>query len=269
MYLAHFQLAEKPFADGAEERFYYPSEGHQAALHKLRYALEDAGGSAVLIGPSGSGKSLLVAQLVRRLPETISPVVQCTFPQLGPADFLAWLARELDPESQASPTVEQSLRRIERKVAEHAAAGRRPLVVIDEAQLLDPCGTLETLRLLLGLGGRSPALSLLLVGQPALLPALARRPEVEERMALACALRPFSPAESAAYIAHRLRIAGARESIFHPASIDTIFEVAQGSPRRINRVCDLALLVAFAEERCEITSADIEAVCEELLLSAT
>ena len=134
------------------------------------------------------------------------------FPQMSTAELLAYLADELEGADPAAATagVQASIRRIERFLAANSQQGRHAVLVIDEAHLLDSVHTFEALRLLLNFEpGGTPALTLLLVGQPAILPTLDRMPQWEERLGVKCLLRPFSESETAAYVEHRLRVAGA------------------------------------------------------------
>ena len=119
--------------------------------------------------------------------------------------------------------------------------------MIDDAHVLCDSETMETIRLLLNY---EQSWTLLLVGQPALLPALERMPELEERLGVKCLLHRFTADESTAYISHRLLAAGAQdvEAIFDADALELIHQLADGTPRRINRLADLALLIGFAEE---------------------
>ena len=102
MYESYWQLDEKPFENCADPRFYYPGESPQAALLKLRYAVENRRGGALLTGASGTGKTLIVAMLRRMLGETHAPFVHLVFPQMSTADLLAYLADELEGSNRAS-----------------------------------------------------------------------------------------------------------------------------------------------------------------------
>jgi type II secretory pathway predicted ATPase ExeA len=138
--------------------------------------------------------------------------------------------------------------------------------VVDEAQLIDSVHTFEALRLLLNFEpGGTPALTLLLVGEPSLLPTLDRMPQWEERLGVKCLLRPFNEAETAGYVEHRLRAAGAMRPIVDPDAMPTLHALTHGLGRRINRLCDLALLVGFAEEQRMLGAGHFEAVCRELV----
>lgn len=271
MYEAYWQLKQKPFENAADPRFYYPGESHQAALLKLRYAIENRRGGALLAGPSGVGKTLITTMLPGVLNENFGPLVRLLFPQMSPAELLAYLADELegaDP-TAATPGVQASVRRIERFLADNSGRGRHAVIVVDEAHLIDSPRTFDALRLLLNFEPNgSPALTLLLVGEPAILPTLDRMPQWEERLGVKCLLRPFTEAETAAYVEHRLRVAGAMHSIVAPDAIPTLYTLTGGIARRINRLCDLALLIGFAEEQPMLSASHFDAVCRELVAVA-
>ena len=271
MYETYWQLKQKPFENAADPRFYYPGESHQAALLKLRYVIENRRGGALLAGPSGSGKTLLTTMLPGILSEVFTPLVRLVFPQMSTAELLAYLADELegaDP-TAAAPGVQVSVRRIQRFLAANSQQGHHAVIVIDEAHLLDSVHTFEALRLLLNFEpGGAPALTLLLVGQPAILPTLDRMPQWEERLGVKCLLRPLSEPETAAYVEHRLRAAGAMRSIVDPNALPTLYALTHGIARRINRLCDLALLIGFAEEQQTLSAEHFEAVCHELVAVA-
>ena len=271
MYETYWQLSQKPFENATDARFYYPSESHQAALLKLRYAIENRRGGALLAGPSGCGKTLLTTMLPGILGETCSPLVRLVFPQMSSAELLAYLAEALegaDP-TPNTPGVQASIGRIQKFLTANSQQGRHVVLVIDEAHLLGSVETFEALRLLLNFEPDGvPAMTLLLVGEPAILPAMDRMPQWEERLGVKCLLRPFSEPETAAYVEHRLRIAGAVRSIVDPHAIPTLHALTHGIARRINRLCDLALLIGFAEEQPTLSAEHFESVCRELVAVA-
>jgi general secretion pathway protein A len=271
MYEQYWQFDRRPFESNLEERFYYPSETHQGAILKLRYAVENGADAALLAGPSGSGKSLLVHTLRRQLSGDFAPFVHVVFPQMNTVELLTYLADELGAtrEGLEGRTVDQAVRRIQRTLAENTTAGRHAVLVVDEAHLLADTPTLESLRLLLNfdLAARS-GLTLLLVGQPTLLPALSRIPQLDDRLGVKTLIRPFTLEETTAYVQHRLNAAGATREIFDLDALETVHNLTHGVARRINRLCDLALLIGYAEQLDRIAAAHVESVSDELVTVA-
>ena len=267
MYEAYWQLERRPFENTSDEAFYYPSEVHQGALLKLRYTVEHRRGAALLAGEHGSGKTQLLEMLKHKLGEHCRPLAHVVFPQLSPADLLAYLADELAPAGPETPrTEEQSVRRIQRFLAANTERGGHAVLAIDEAHLIKDPTCWEALRLLLNFqsAGRGD-LTLLLVGQLPLLTTMDRMVSWEERLAVKCLLRPLTSSETACYMQHRLEQAGCQRDPFTSAAVEAIHRLSGGLPRRINRLADLALVIGYAEELDRIDTPEIEAVCGELI----
>ncbi|HYO25229.1 MAG TPA: AAA family ATPase [Lacipirellulaceae bacterium] len=268
MYLDYWQLDAKPFEPHCEPAFVYAPAAHHAALHKLRYAIENRRAAGVVAGPAGSGKTLLVELLRRSLDASCQPLVQIVFPQMTERDLLVYLAEHLGAPPADPPryTVEESLRRLEFVLRENVRRGRHAIIVIDEAHLLEDTGLMEPLRLLLNLTVEGAAgFTLLLVGQPGLLPMVGRHGALDQRLDVKAFLPTFSPEETAAYVRHRLDAAGATREIFGELALLTVHQLSGGVPRRINRLCDLALLVGYANGDQVIAPADLHAVHDELV----
>lgn len=271
MYEAHWQLTTKPFEPAGDAPWYYPSEVHQGALLKLRYVLESRRSAALVTGGTGLGKSMLIAALKKQLADRCSPFAHVVLPQISTRELLAYIANEFGAPllDSATFTTEESLRRLQLVLAEAQQTGKHPVLAIDEAHLLVDSSALETLRLLLNLSDGGPAnLTILLVGQTSLLPALDRQPALEERLSVKVLLRPLTVEETSSYIMHRLAAAGARHEIFTADALSTIHDLTGGNPRRINRLCDLVLLIGFAEERQRIGAEQVEQVSNELVTVA-
>ncbi|MCU0871154.1 MAG: AAA family ATPase [Pirellulaceae bacterium] len=268
MYTAYWKLNARPFDNGCDPQFYYPSESHQVTLLKLRYALDHPRGAALLAGAAGLGKSLLAQTLLADLPESFGPLIHLKFPQMSPPQLLALIAEELTGRNMDGATADRSVLAIQRTLSKNQQEGRRAVIVIDEAHLLHDTDALETLRLLMNF---APAWTLVLVAQPSLLPVLERTPELEERIGVQCLLRPLPAEESVRYISHRMSAAGAADvdSIFDPAALDVMHQLSGGIPSRINRLGDLALLIGFAEEQQRVTADHVAAVADELLTAPT
>jgi type II secretory pathway predicted ATPase ExeA len=268
MYLDYWQLTQQPFEPIVGRGGFYPCETHEAALLKLRYAVENRRGAALLAGPSGSGKTMLVHLLRESLGPKFSPLVHLVFPQMSGRDLLVYLAEQLGapPADPPRHTVEESVRRLEFLLGQNARIERHAVVIVDEAQLLEDCGALETLRLLLNFEHNGlPTLTLLLVGEMNLISAASRLPSLEERLSVKALLRELTAAETAAYVRHRLQAAGATRDIFTSDATEAMHYLSHGLPRQINRLADLALLVGFADRLPRIAADQIEAVSEELV----
>jgi general secretion pathway protein A len=168
--------------------------------------------------------------------------------------------------SPLTATIDYSVQRIERLLRENAKAGRHAIVVIDEAHLLQGAQAFETIRLLMNFQhAGQPLASFLLVGQTGLVLGLRRLPALDERLAVTCILARLSAEETGRYIQHRLSVAGTKRNIFEPSAVETIYTLTHGVPRRINRLCDLALLVGYGEELTALTGSHIESIHQELL----
>ncbi len=268
MYRDYWQLSAKPFEPCADRSAFYPSEAHEGAFLKLRYAIENRRGAVLLSGPAGVGKTLLVQLLRSELSDEYRPFIHLVFPQMSGRDLLVYIAEQLGTPPAESPrhTIEESVRRLEFFLAQNAESGRHAVVAIDEAHLLEDCGALETLRLLVNFesAGR-PALTLLLVGQMGLISAVGRLPSLEERLGVKTLLRSFTPDETAAYVNRRMEAAGAQREIFTPDALEALHWLGHGTARQINRLGDLALLVGFADRLPRLSAHQIEAVSDELV----
>jgi general secretion pathway protein A len=270
MYQEYWRLNQRPFENKSTAESYYPAETHQAAMLKLRYAIENRRAAALLCGPTGIGKSLIAELLLRQLPETFRPTCHLVFPTLNAEQLVRYLVDLLDTnhaERLREPSAD--LLRFEQLLLTNIEQNRHAVIVVDEAHLLEQSGLLEPLRLLLNIAStKSPgesAWTLVMVGQPTLLSHVERYHSLDERLAVKCMVNRLLPDETVAYIQHRLRLAGGNsEQIFEEPALERIHQLSQGIPRRINRLCDLALMVGFAEERPTIESAVIDSVHSDL-----
>jgi MSHA biogenesis protein MshM len=277
VYLEHWGLSRLPFRDEADPDLYFPGESFEAALLKMRYVVENGLGAGLLVGDVGTGKSYLTRLLDARLPSGRGPVVRLVFPRPTSEEFLADLAAELaehvaDEPTTASPRerfplgVDGAIRRVLRLLDTLAAEGRHPVVVVDEVHLLDDVRLLHTLHLLLNHQphGRLE-FTLLLVGLPIVIPRIERVPQLDDRIAARALVRRMTRRETADYVAHRLEVAGGTASPFDAAATTALFERSGGLPRRVNRLCDMALLVGYADHRRSISADVVEGVAEELV----
>ncbi len=265
MYEAYWELDRKPFEDLTDASFFFASDPHQGAALKLRYAVENKRGAALLTGAAGVGKSLLVSRLFGQLPDECMPRTHVVFPQLPAAQLISYLTAEIC-QSIPAGELQENVRELESFLIHNGSEGRHAVVAIDEAHLLNDPATLELLRLLLNFeyeGER--CLSMLLIGQPQVLTYLNRCAGLDDRVAVKSLIRPLDAGETNNYIEHRLAAAGSQRSIFEEEAKSIIFQHSGGVPRRVNRLCDLALLIGFAEQQSTIGAEQIEAVAAEII----
>ncbi len=244
MYTQHWKLSCRPFENRCDAAFYYPAELHQAAVLKLHYTIENRRAAALLCGPTGVGKTFLIQSLRKQLGPEFRDVTNLVFPALEPAQWLCYFVDAIDAaRSGSSSTTAAALVRFEKFLISTIDAKTHPTVVIDEAHLLEQYHLLEPLRLLLNVAAdRAPgesAWTLLLVGQDMAMAQVERYQSLDERLAVKCLVGRLKPDETLSYIQHRMRIAqGDASKIFHNSALEAIECLAQGLPRRINRLCD-------------------------------
>jgi general secretion pathway protein A len=256
----------RAFQPTADPTFLWLGPQHGAALTMLRAAVIGDGGLLVLAGPPGTGKTVLTQALAADVNEAPIAVGWLAYPNFEGLDFLRAIALAFGlPARFDAP--EGFHRLFERFLGDARAGGRRPLLIIDEAQAL-PESVLQTMRSL-PVGpdpaGERPSLSVLLAGHADLLDRL-RLANLEADVT--CRLHPLTREQTEAYIAHRLRVAGITNNRFSPEAIRTIWGLAEGVPRVINALCYCALGMQRQESRALVTSPTVLAAARELELGA-
>ena len=259
MYEEHFGFKLKPFALTPDPGFLYRSRQHAIALTMLEYGLESQASFSLLTGEIGSGKTTLVRSLLSQLGDQVAVgLISHTHRRFR--SIHGWTLSALGIPADEHSEIAQYEALVLSCVREYAE-GRRTLLIFDEAQNLS-VDVLEELRLLSNINSEKDLiLQILLVGQPELRTKLAS-PELRQfaqRVSVDFHLKPLERHETHAYIHHRLTVAGGSTSIFLPDAIEFVHARTLGVPRLVNRLCDMALVYAYAEE---LQSVDAELVAQ-------
>ena len=257
MYLTFFGLNEKPFAITPDPRYLYLSERHAEALAHLLYGINEAGGFVQLTGEVGTGKTTIVRSLLVQTPKN-AEIALILNPRMTAPEFLLTICEELGigVQDSAPGSLKDLVDILSYYLLRAHAAGKRVVLVVDEAQNLSP-DVLEQVRLLTNLETNTQKLlQIILIGQPELRELLSRNElrQLAQRITGRYHLNPLSREETTAYVRHRLRVAGATTDIFAPAALNEVFRLSQGVPRVINVICDRALLGAYSLDRHRVTA---------------
>jgi general secretion pathway protein A len=249
MYTDFFGLNEKPFSITPDPRYLFMSERHGEALAHLVYGVTESGGFIQLTGEVGTGKTTLVRTLLlNRMPGNADVAVVLN-PQLSVVEFLATICEELHIDvSHNRGSIKAQTDALNQHLLAAHANGRRTILVVDEAQNLSPA-VLEQVRLLTNLEtAKQKLLQIILIGQPELRDLLARNDlrQLAQRITGRYHLEPLTREESAQYIEHRLKVAGALGEVFDSGAKKAVFRLSGGVPRLINVICDRALLGAYS-----------------------
>ena len=249
MYEAFYGLREKPFSILPDPSYLYMSKGHNRALVLLKYSLVSGQGFTVLSGEIGSGKTTLINKLVESIDDEMRVGV-LSFTQTGTDNILEWVAMTFGLDYSGKTETELYEAFLEFLINEYAA-GRKVVLVVDEAQNMGMAG-LEKLRMLSNVNARKEyLLHMILVGQPELR-SLVKAPQLKQllqRIAVAFHLDAMTAQETKQYIIYRLQHAGGEPSIFSDQALRLLVAASRGVPRVVNALCDLALVYGFSAER--------------------
>ncbi|PYN99009.1 MAG: ATPase [Candidatus Rokuibacteriota bacterium] len=263
MYETYWGLKEPPFDNSPNPKFLYLSPEHDEALVRLMYAVRQRKGCAMLTGEYGCGKTTLSRALIQRLEAERFEIGLLTNPSWTAIDFLREVLYQLGIESQDTSKT-ALLHRLNDVFFRNFQAGRDTVIIVDEAQLIDDDGVFEELRLLLNFQTDDRFLvTLLLIGSPELAARVRRLKHLDQRIAIRYHLNTLDDAHSSAYIAHRLQMAGRATRIFTDPAVKLIFDFTRGTPREINNVCDISLLVGYSTKVTQIDERIIAEVIKD------
>ncbi len=269
MYKAFFGLRANPFGVNPDPQFLYLMPHIREALACLHYGIKTHKGFIVLTGEVGTGKTTVLKAALNSLSDARVVTSYLFNPRLDVLDFFEFVLTDFGiPFS--SRTKAHMLLRLNQWLLERFRAGEIAVIVIDEAQHLSS-ELLEEIRLLTNLEtSTEKLLQIVLAGQPELAGKLYQPSarQIRQRITLLCKTRALTREETRAYLAERLRIAGATAPVFSPEAADAIYVCAKGIPRTINLLSEHALITAYVEELRPIPSRIIEGISQEFDLNS-
>jgi general secretion pathway protein A len=265
MYLELFKLHELPFRLSPDPQFLFLSKQHARAKAYMESTVWFTDGFVVITGEIGAGKTTLIETFLKEL-QTDAVVAQINQTQLSPTAFLQTVLVQFgfSPFNMKKPEVLATLNQF---LVEQHVAGRKVLLIVDEAQNLS-LRVLEEVRMLSGIETtKEKALRIILAGQPELNDKLNSPDLVQlaQRVRLRFHLTALTKDETVAYIDHRLEVAGSQgRRIFADETYATIYKYTGGVPRLINTLCDTCLMAAFGHDQDTVTAEDLDAAIQEL-----
>jgi putative secretion ATPase (PEP-CTERM system associated) len=266
MYTDHYRLTGQPFQLTPDARFWYDSRTHKKAMAYLGYGLAQGEGFIVVTGEIGAGKSTLVAHVMANIDRARLNAISLVSTQVEGDDMLRLVAQGLGV-STALVEKARLLDSVEQRLEEELRAGKRTLLIVDEAQNL-PVSSLEELRMLSNfqINGRA-LLQIVLLGQPEFRDKLAGPglEQLRQRVIATHHLDAMAADEVAAYVRHRLtRVDWQGNPDFEPAAFDAIHRLSGGIPRKVNQIMQRVMLAAALENAELVTAETVDAVAADL-----
>jgi general secretion pathway protein A len=264
IYTAHFGLTERPFSLLPDPDFLYWSLQHQRAFAMLEYGILTRAPITLITGDIGAGKTTLLQQLLRSVGSEVRiGLVSNAHGSRG--ELLRWVLMALGEPAPSEVGYVDLFARFQAFLIAEYAAGRRVILIFDEAQNLSR-ESLEELRMFTNINsGKDELLQLVLVGQPELR-TMILRPDLTQfaqRVASSFHLTAMDLATVRNYIRHRLTVAGATNDVFSPLAITLVHEATGGVPRLVNQLCDLAMVYAYTKGQRRVLHGTMQQVLND------
>jgi type II secretory pathway predicted ATPase ExeA len=269
-YTDHFNFEREPFSNAPNDKFYFDSEQHNQALLRLKYSVDSDKGLAVLVGGVGTGKTTLARRMLDNLPceKYESSLLVMIHSAITPEWIMSRICMQLGVKNpDISPL--KMLKQLYERLLEIERQGRKAVVLIDEAQMLQSRELMEEFRGLLNLEIPDKKLiNIIFFGLPELDNVMKLDPPLAQRVAFKYTLKPLSADATREYMKHRLQVAGCEDSPFCADTLALIHNHSGGVPRLINTICDNALFETYLRHGNEVTAEIINNVAEDLGLAS-
>ena len=272
-YEEFYGLKEEPFAITPDPKYFYESEQHMGALIRVQHAIDSSKGLCVVIGDMGLGKTFISRKILEKLQAEEGKYEVSLLIVIHHEITAAWLLKRIAlslgiefPGEDKSTLITQ----ICRQLIAIDDAGKKTVLLIDEAHMLQLKEIYEELRGLLNVEARNhKLLNIILFGPPELQDYLQLDPPLVSRIGLKFVLKPLDIKATAGYISHRLRVSGAEKDIFSPEACEAVYKASRGVPRLINTISDNSLLEGFLQKKAAIDPSVVAAVAETLGIKNT
>jgi type II secretory pathway predicted ATPase ExeA len=269
-YASYFKLEREPFSNAPNDSFYFNSEQHNRALLRLMYSVDSDKGLAVLVGGVGTGKTTLARRMLDNLPveKYESSLLVMIHSAITPEWILTRISMQLGVK-QPDKNPLNLLKQLYERLLQIDQEGRKAVVLIDEAQMLQTRELMEEFRGLLNLEipGKK-LLNIVFFGLPELEETMKLDEPLAQRVAVKYTLKPLSVEAGESYIHHRIQVAGGTACPFGTGALSAVHRYSGGVPRLINTICDNALLETFLRRDEQVSLPIVQSVAEDLGLVA-
>lgn len=264
IYTEHFGLTERPFSLVPDPEFLFWSASHRQAYTMLEYGILTRAPITLITGEVGAGKTTLLHHLLKSVEDDVR-IGLIANAQGNRGELLRWVLMALEQPASPQASYVDLFGQFQTYLITEYAAGRRVILIFDEAQNLSR-ESLEELRMFTNINsGKDELLQLVLVGQPELRNLVHRHDltQFAQRVAASFHLSAMAPETVHAYIAHRMRVAGASREVFEKAAVELIHTATGGVPRLINQLCDMAMVYAYSTDQKSVSKPTVQQVLEE------
>ena len=264
LYTAYFGLSERPFSLVPDPDFMFWSPPHQRAYAMLEYGIMTRAPITLITGDVGAGKTTLLHHLLRTVPDDVRiGLIANAHGDKG--ELLRWVLLALEQPAATGATYVDLFGQFQSFLISEYAAGRRVILIFDEAQNLSR-ESLEELRMFTNINSnKDELLQLVLVGQPELRD-MVRRPDLRQfaqRVSASFHLSAMDLRTMRSYVSHRLRVAGAGHEIFARSALDLVHKATGGVPRLVNQLCDLSMVYAFTKDKQRVLQRTVQQVLDD------
>lgn len=264
IYSEFFGLSERPFSLVPDPEFLYWSKSHTRAFSMLEYGILTRAPITLITGEVGAGKTTILHHLLKTIGDDVRiGLVSNAHGDRG--ELLRWVLLALDQQADPEDTYVDLFSQFQQYLIDQYAAGRRVILIFDEAQNLT-AESLEELRMFTNINSnKDELLQLVLVGQPEL-KSIISRPQLRQfaqRVSSAFHLTAMDAATVRAYVRHRLKVAGGDGDTFSLAATDLIFDSTGGVPRLVNQLCDFSMVYAYTKNATKVTRHTVQQVLDD------